>query len=151
MLRAIVQPGSPEFLVACLLVLACGVNLLAYLAFRDDKLRAAADDDWRMPGGLLIVLALSGGTLGAKLGQRTNRIPARSRGFNALVTLILIGQIFAMIVFATPALALVQQYTGIDLWTSAGTAFGDFVDNLVVWGDEKQQSKGPTRFGPTAD
>lgn len=95
----LLQPADP----ATVLVLACGMvlglNLLAFLAFALDK-RRAIRREWRIPEATLLTLALAGGSLGAKLGQRAFRHKTRKEPFRSLLNLILLVQAVALMALA---------------------------------------------------
>lgn len=56
------------------------VNLLAFELFRRDK-RRATTGDWRIRESTLLAVALVGGWIGAKLGQRRFRHKTRKQPF----------------------------------------------------------------------
>lgn len=95
---SMLAPGTPGFLALCLLGLFGMINVLSYAAFGLDK-RRAESGDWRVPERTLLMLAMLGGWLGAKLAQRrfrhkTSKEPFRSRlnriGWLHLVMLVLL-------------------------------------------------------------
>lgn len=67
------------------------VNVGAYLCFGADKRRAMLGE-WRISEAALLLLALVGGSIGAKLGQRRFRHKTRKEPFRSLLNLILLGQ-----------------------------------------------------------
>lgn len=70
------------------------INFVTFYAFWVDK-QAAMDGGWRLSEGFLISLALFGGIVGAKLGQRVWRHKTRKQPFrtvlNAVIIIHLIG------------------------------------------------------------
>lgn len=80
------HPGTPGFLVLCLAGYLTLANLLAYAAFALDKKRARRGE-WRVPERTLLMLAMLGGWLGAKLGQHRLRHKTRKQPFRAMLNL----------------------------------------------------------------
>lgn len=98
------HPGTPGFLVLCLAGYLTLANLLAYAAFALDKKRAKRGE-WRVPERALLMLAMLGGWLGAKLGQHRLRHKTRKRPFRAMLNLaglVLPGAIGAMFLLSVP-------------------------------------------------
>ena len=63
------------------------MNVLTFWTFRADKARAILGD-WRVSEKILLMLALSGGWLGAKLAQRMFRHKTRKQPFRSLLNMI---------------------------------------------------------------
>lgn len=68
------------------------VNVVAFLAFGLDKLKAKADA-WRIPEKTLLGLAVIGGSVGAILGMRFFRHKTRHKQFSVGLPLILAVQV----------------------------------------------------------
>ena len=68
------------------------INVVAFLAFGLDKLKAKADA-WRIPEKTLLGLAIIGGSVGAILGMRTFRHKTRHKQFSVGLPVILVLQI----------------------------------------------------------
>ena len=68
------------------------INVVAFLAFGLDKLKAKADA-WRIPEKTLLGLAIIGGSVGAILGMRTFRHKTRHKQFSVGLPVILALQI----------------------------------------------------------
>lgn len=70
-----------EFMwMICLAIYLIAVNLASFLAFRADKLRAQTGR-WRIPERSLLLLAASGGWIGAKRAQKRYRHKTRKQPF----------------------------------------------------------------------
>lgn len=76
---------------AALLYLAA-VNLITFLAYGLDKMKAKRDA-WRIKESTLLLLAAIGGSLGALLGMQVFHHKTRHRKFTIGVPLILLAQI----------------------------------------------------------
>ena len=68
------------------------INVVAFLAFGLDKLKAKADA-WRIPEKTLLGLAIIGGSVGAILGMRTFRHKTRHKQFSVGLPVILAVQL----------------------------------------------------------
>ena len=68
------------------------INVVAFLAFGLDKLKAKADA-WRIPEKTLLSLAIIGGSVGAILGMRTFRHKTRHKQFSVGLPVILAVQL----------------------------------------------------------
>ena len=68
------------------------INVVAFLAFGLDKLKAKADA-WRIPEKTLLGLAVIGGSVGAILGMRTFRHKTRHKQFSVGLPVILAVQL----------------------------------------------------------
>lgn len=73
------------------------INVVAFLAFGLDKLKAKADA-WRIPEKTLLGLAIIGGSVGAILGMRTFRHKTRHKQFSVGLPVILALQLIAVVV-----------------------------------------------------
>ena len=73
-----------------------GVNLLAFAAFGWDKHLAKAGR-WRIPETRLLLYAVLGGALGARLGMRCFRHKTQKPRFRILVPLLLAAQILLLL------------------------------------------------------
>ena len=73
------------------------INVVAFLAFGLDKLKAKADA-WRIPEKTLLGLAVIGGSVGAILGMRTFRHKTRHKKFSVGLPVILVVQIVLLAV-----------------------------------------------------
>lgn len=73
-------------------------NSLAYVAFRIDKHRARAGS-WRISETTLLLLALAGGSVGAKIGQHRFHHKTHKQPFRSLLNLVLVAQGGALIWF----------------------------------------------------
>ncbi|MBR5225711.1 MAG: DUF1294 domain-containing protein [Clostridia bacterium] len=71
------------------------INVVAFLAFGLDKLKAKADA-WRIPEKTLLGLAVIGGSVGAILGMRTFRHKTRHKQFSVGLPVILAVQLIIM-------------------------------------------------------
>ena len=72
------------------------INVVAFLAFGLDKLKAKADA-WRIPEKTLLGLAIIGGSVGAILGMRTFRHKTRHKQFSVGLPVILALQLIAVV------------------------------------------------------
>ena len=72
------------------------INVVAFLAFGLDKLKAKADA-WRIPEKTLLGLAIIGGSVGAILGMRTFRHKTRHKQFSVGLPVILAVQIVIVV------------------------------------------------------
>lgn len=72
-----------------------GVNVLAFLMYGLDKLRAKKDK-WRIPEKTLIMVAVIGGSVGAFLGMQTFRHKTKHLKFTIGVPVIFVLQIVAV-------------------------------------------------------
>lgn len=75
-----------------LLLYLAAINIVAFLAFGLDKLKAKADA-WRIPEKTLLGLAVIGGSVGAILGMRFFRHKTRHKQFSVGLPLILAVQV----------------------------------------------------------
>ena len=73
------------------------INVVAFLAFGLDKLKAKADA-WRIPEKTLLGLAVIGGSVGAILGMRTFHHKTRHKKFSVGLPVILVVQIVLLAV-----------------------------------------------------
>lgn len=72
------------------------INVVAFLAFGLDKLKAKADA-WRIPEKTLLGLAIIGGSVGAILGMRTFRHKTRHKQFSVGLPVILALQLILVV------------------------------------------------------
>lgn len=72
------------------------INVVAFLAFGLDKLKAKVDA-WRIPEKTLLGLAIIGGSVGAILGMRTFRHKTRHKQFSVGLPVILVLQIVLVV------------------------------------------------------
>lgn len=72
------------------------INVVAFLAFGLDKLKAKADA-WRIPEKTLLGLAITGGSVGAILGMRTFRHKTRHKQFSVGLPVILALQLILVV------------------------------------------------------
>ena len=109
-------------------------NALAYQLFLFDK-RQAVEGGWRVPERILLLSALLGGSIGAKIAQRRFRHKTRKQPFRLYLDLIVVLHICAaaLMTYAPARLAASDAIGG--LLPSEGLSFGD--------GPKK-----PRRFGP---
>lgn len=81
------------------LVLVLGLvglmSLLGFLAMRRDK-RAAERGAWRIPEATLLLIALCGGAIGVRIGQRAFRHKTRKQPFATYLTLCFIVNMLAI-------------------------------------------------------
>ncbi len=92
------SPGALLFGAAgCLLA----VNVLAAFLFRIDKERAIAGK-WRISERLLLLVALLGGSIGAKYAQRRFRHKTRKQPFAFALDAIVGVQVAAVLLLAAP-------------------------------------------------
>lgn len=121
---------SDLYLPLALGAFALFVNAFAFFAFWLDK-RRAMDGGWRLPEANLLILALFGGWIGAKLAQLGLRHKARKQPFatvlNGIVLLWLAG---------VPALLF-------------GPELRQMIPGAVV--AEEPDRPMPRRFGPGSD
>lgn len=75
------------------------INLVAFLTFGIDKLKAKADR-WRIPEKTLLLLALAGGSLGAWFGMQVWRHKTQHAKFKYGIPAILLLQVFLIGYFA---------------------------------------------------
>ena len=73
------------------------INVVTFLAFGLDKLKARADA-WRIPEKTLLGLAVIGGSIGGILGMRIFRHKTRHKQFSVGLPLILAVQIVLVVV-----------------------------------------------------
>lgn len=72
-----------------------GVNVLAFLMYGLDKMKAKKDK-WRIPEKTLIMVAVIGGSVGAFLGMQTFRHKTKHLKFTIGVPVIFVLQIVAV-------------------------------------------------------
>ena len=72
------------------------INVVTFLAFGLDKLKAKADA-WRIPEKTLLGLAVIGGSVGGILGMRTFRHKTRHTQFSVGLPVILVVQIVLVV------------------------------------------------------
>ena len=72
-----------------------GVNVLAFLMYGLDKMKAKKDK-WRIPEKTLIMVAVIGGSIGAFLGMQTFRHKTKHFKFTIGVPVIFVLQIVAV-------------------------------------------------------
>lgn len=77
------------------------INFVTFYAFWWDK-QAAIDSAWRVPEDKLILLALIGGIVGAKLGQRVWRHKTRKEPFRTVLNLVIVLQMILLSMIAFP-------------------------------------------------
>ncbi len=80
-----------------LLIYLCAINLVAFLAYGLDKLKAKKDK-WRIPEKVLILFAVFGGSIGALLGMRVFHHKTQKLKFKIGIPVIILLQI-ALVVF----------------------------------------------------
>lgn len=161
-----IVPGSFGFLLFCLLGYVFFASVFAYVAMAIDKGRAERDE-WRVPEGTLLLLALAGGWPGTKLAQWRLRHKTRSQPFRALLTLIGVVQAVLLCALLVPgtwvqrgverAVAVVVPAA---VWTASGV--GNTVSYVVRQAvtaetpldpeaGEEDAPDLPRRFGPGAE
>ena len=91
---------APTDIVFVLAGLA-GINLVSFAQFGWDK-RAARKGAWRISEGTLLGVAILGGSVGAKLGQRAFRHKTRKEPFRTSLNLVLIVHGAAVILVSVP-------------------------------------------------
>lgn len=84
--------------VAALVVMA---NLLAFALFGLDK-RRARQGQWRVPERNLLLLAVLGGSVGAKTGQRVFRHKTRKQPFAGTLNAICLVQVVVVVAMVIP-------------------------------------------------
>lgn len=72
------------------------VNMAAFLMFFADK-RASLRGDWRTSEAALLAVALAGGSLGAKLGQRLLRHKTRKEPFRTRLNRVVALHLFTLV------------------------------------------------------
>jgi len=97
----LIAPGTPGFALVCLAGLAVLINGLTFVAFGLDKRRAEAGE-WRVPERVLLLLALIGGSPGAKLAQHWYCHKTRKQPFRALLNAILVLHLGVTLAITTP-------------------------------------------------
>lgn len=127
--------------IAAVLVGAVAVvfllDALAYLLFGFDK-QQAVEGGWRVPERVLLLTALLGGSIGARIAQRRFRHKTRKQPFGFLLDLIVALQIGAAAFLTYPPVRLAASDALGGLLPSQGLSFGD--------GPKK-----PRGFGPGSD
>lgn len=121
------------YLVAWLLF----ISAVTYLAFWWDKRQAVADG-WRISEARLLLLALAGGSLGAKLGQRRFGHKTRKEPFRTTLNLIIVLQVVALPLVAS-------MYPGVP---GTYSNLGEFLRNLADPAVTAPKDNFPRRFGP---
>ncbi|MEE4189070.1 MAG: DUF1294 domain-containing protein [Roseobacter sp.] len=96
---------APEMIGTILLYLAL-VNTMAFVAFRHDKANAITGEQ-RIPENTLLILALIGGWVGAKVAQRRYRHKTRKQPFALMLNMTIIVW---MVGICIPAAASSMQY-----------------------------------------
>jgi uncharacterized membrane protein YsdA (DUF1294 family) len=129
-------PGSIGFLVLCLAGYLLVANGMAFAAFALDK-RRALNGDWRIPERTLLVLAIMGGWIGAKLGQVLFRHKTRKQPFRTLLDLS---------VLVLPALIAAVWVAQSDL--PLQQTLQDFAARLTSDTTARADPALPRRFGP---
>lgn len=81
--------------------LAILVNLLAFALFGLDK-RRARRGQWRVPERNLLTLAVLGGSVGAKIGQRVFRHKTSKQPFAGILNAICLMQVVAAVAMMIP-------------------------------------------------
>ncbi len=87
-------------IIVTLAVCLAAINIVTFLAFRIDKMRAE-EGQWRIPETKLLTLALCGGWFGAKLAQRRYRHKTRKQPFCRMLGLVPVVWIGAVAVLGT--------------------------------------------------
>lgn len=111
------------------LVLVSLINFVAYCAFGYDK-RQAHLGGRRMREGTLLMIALVGGSVGAKLGQRAFRHKTRKQPFATTLNLVILLQV------ALVGTVLLTAFAPKDLLQALGSE------------DAAQANPEPRYFGP---
>ncbi|WP_323770418.1 DUF1294 domain-containing protein [Antarctobacter sp.] len=78
------------------------INLLTFALFGLDK-RRSRRGLWRVPERTLLILALLGGSIGAKLGQRVFRHKTSKQPFAGFLNAVLLLQAVVAVAMALPA------------------------------------------------
>ena len=137
-MMTVFTPGSPGFLLLCLGLLILLINGWTFVTFWLDKRRAVAGE-WRVPEATLLLLALMGGWVGAKLAQRRFRHKTRKQPFTAMLNWI--GAVHLLVAVAT----------GLVIFAGDRVLNMEFSQIAVLFesGDSAGSTKPmPTRFGP---
>lgn len=95
-----IQPDSPMMMAVAVLLYLAFVNALTALLFRLDALRAEAEER-RVPETTLHLIALAGGSLAAKLAQRSADFAPHSRSFGDTLNLIVAVQVGCIAILQT--------------------------------------------------
>lgn len=122
------------------------INLLAFVLFGIDKRRAAAGL-WRLRESTLIGVALAGGWLGAKAGQRRFRHKTRKQPFARRLNAAGLLPLALLAVLAAAVLWLPVEAEAAS--ARMAEAFGRILDGGAwLGGDAPSARPMPTRFGP---
>lgn len=131
-----ISPGSTAFLVLCLIGYVLFANVMAFTAFWLDK-RRAQRGEWRVPERSLLILAVMGGWIGAKLAQHTFRHKTRKQPFRTLLNLS---------VLVLPALAAAVWVARSDFKLPASVL--ELAAQLTPDPAQPEKPALPRRFGP---
>lgn len=84
-----------------LILYLLAINALAGVLFYHDK-RQSQSDGWRVPENTLLGIAILGGSIGAKIGQRKFRHKTRKQPFANILNGIITAQILLALALALP-------------------------------------------------
>ncbi|WP_352398586.1 DUF1294 domain-containing protein [[Clostridium] aminophilum] len=80
-----------EFMTNVAMVYAAAVNIIAFLMFGMDKMRAKRNE-WRIPESSLLTVALIGGSVGAWAGMRFFHHKTRKPRFTVSIPVMMLAQ-----------------------------------------------------------
>ena len=95
-----IEPGSPWVMTIAVLLYLLFVNALTLLLFQIDAERAGAGER-RVPERMFYLLSLAGGSLTAKLADRSQGLGTRSPGFRDTLNLLVAAQLAAVAILQT--------------------------------------------------
>jgi uncharacterized membrane protein YsdA (DUF1294 family) len=138
----------------------CLANLLTYLSFGLDK-RRAISGDWRLSERRLLMMALVGGWVGAKLAQRRFRHKTRKEPFRTQLNLIGVLQVVVVVVMLVPFGSWTDSFradtadlvaSAVQSLTRAGQGAGSAAVDMFRGSEQDEPAAGarklPHRFGP---
>lgn len=142
MITNLITPGTTAFAALCLAGYILLANALAYTAFAVDKSRAINAQS-RIPERSLLILAILGGWIGAKIAQHRLRHKTRKQPFGILLNL------SVLIIPGAIATMLVLQA---DInWASLPTHVSTKAQSLLGSSTTADAPALPHRFGPGSD
>jgi uncharacterized membrane protein YsdA (DUF1294 family) len=125
-----------------------GINLWAYALFGIDKRRAEASE-WRVRESTLIGVALAGGWVGAKAGQRRFRHKTRKQPFARRLNAAVLAQPAVMIVLVALALGpFAESMAGAGHMATAVERLASFLESGAAENSGERTGALPRRFGP---
>lgn len=142
MITEFITPGTTGFMALCLAGYFLLANALAYTAFAVDKSRAIRAQA-RIPERSLLILAILGGWLGAKIAQHRLRHKTRKQPFSFLLNL------SVLILPGLLATAIILQS---DLtWDKLSSQASTTAQSLFASSGSAETPVMPRRFGPGSD